>query len=160
MTRSLSFNAVSFYAAHAPDPEIDAVLARHHALMRSQSPAESCHVMTSGELRQAGARVYGAAQSGKVVAVGAYKQLSDTHIEIKSMHTVSEARGQGIGRKMLLKLLAEGQARGATDAYLETGSYEAFAPARALYETVGFKVVGPFGSYREDPMSTFMHRAL
>ena len=33
---------------------------------------------------------------------------------------------------------------------------EAFAPARALYASVGFVPCGPFGDYRESPNSDFM----
>jgi len=43
---------------------------------------------------------------------------------------------------------------------LETGSMEAFAPARNLYQRYGFKVCGPFADYVEDPHSVFMTREL
>lgn len=39
---------------------------------------------------------------------------------------------------------------------LETGSDPFFAPARALYAKHGFVPCPPFGSYRPDPLSTFM----
>ena len=41
---------------------------------------------------------------------------------------------------------------------LETGSMEAFAPARALYARFGFERSGPFGEYVDDPYSVFMTR--
>jgi putative acetyltransferase len=39
---------------------------------------------------------------------------------------------------------------------LETGTAEAFIPARKLYESFGFAYCGPFGDYNEDPNSVFM----
>ena len=41
---------------------------------------------------------------------------------------------------------------------LETGSWDYFAPARALYAGEGFVECGAFGEYREDPNSVFMTR--
>jgi putative acetyltransferase len=43
---------------------------------------------------------------------------------------------------------------------LETGSMEAFAPARSLYARFGFRPCGPFANYVEDPYSVFMTREL
>jgi putative acetyltransferase len=39
---------------------------------------------------------------------------------------------------------------------LETGSMDAFAPARALYADAGFTLCEPFGEYRLSPNSTYM----
>ncbi|MDO9497076.1 MAG: hypothetical protein Q7J48_15330 [Nocardioides sp.] len=43
---------------------------------------------------------------------------------------------------------------------LEIGSFEFFAPARALYARHGFTECEPFGDYGPDPHSTFMTRQL
>ena len=48
----------------------------------------------------------------------------------------------------------------AMDLWLETGSRDASAAARRLYERVGFTYCPPFGSYVEDPESVFMTRHL
>ncbi|MEO1275136.1 MAG: GNAT family N-acetyltransferase [Pseudomonadota bacterium] len=53
--------------------------------------------------------------------------------EIKSMHTAAEARGRGIGAALLSHILSEARARGYTALYLETGSNEGYAAARALH---------------------------
>jgi hypothetical protein len=39
---------------------------------------------------------------------------------------------------------------------LETGTVPAFAPARALYASAGFRPCGPFGDYQPMDTSTFM----
>ena len=61
---------------------------------------------------------------------------------------------------MLAQILAEARARGYSRLSLETGSMTEFKPAQKLYESFGFSYCGPFGSYKEDPHSTFMTLAL
>jgi putative acetyltransferase len=61
---------------------------------------------------------------------------------------------------MLEHILAEARRRGYTALWLETGSMDAFIPARKLYEAYGFSYCGPFGDYSEDPHSVFMTLAL
>lgn len=137
------------------DPAVDDVLARHHALMRSQSPAESCHVMTGDELRAAGARLFALREAGRVLAIGALKPFGDA-MELKSMHTIAEARGAGVARRLLVHLVEQARDARARALYLETGSGSAHRAARALYEGAGFVLCPPFGDYTEDPESVFM----
>lgn len=72
------------------------------------------------------------------------------------MHTAREARGRGIGRAMVEHLIGVARQRGVTRLSLETGAMAAFAPARALYATLGFTPCGPFGNYRPSRNSAFM----
>ena len=72
------------------------------------------------------------------------------------MRTAPQHERQGIGARMLEHLLAQARARGYRRLSLETGSAEAFAPARRLYERYGFVYCPPFGDYAEDPWSRFM----
>jgi putative acetyltransferase len=57
---------------------------------------------------------------------------------------------------MLSHLLAVARNRGFTRVSLETGSAFAFAPARSLYASAGFRQCEPFGDYRLSPNSTYM----
>jgi putative acetyltransferase len=43
---------------------------------------------------------------------------------------------------------------------LETGTVEAFGPARSLYQKAGFTPCEPFASYLPSPNSTFMTLSL
>jgi putative acetyltransferase len=61
---------------------------------------------------------------------------------------------------MVLHLLATARERGFRRVSLETGSADAFAPARSLYASVGFSPCGPFGEYRASPNSAYMTMAL
>lgn len=139
------------------DTAVDALMAAHVALMQSQSPAESCHVMTAEALRTSGARVFaGRDGTGRVVAIGAFKPLADDGAELKSMHCAAALRGQGLGRALLEHLRAEARAAGLKSLWLETGSAPSFAAARALYLSEGFVVCEPFADYAADPVSVFM----
>ncbi|SDC46286.1 GNAT family N-acetyltransferase [Ruegeria marina] len=138
-------------------PEAAALIARHVALMASQSPEESCHVLDGGGLDAPDVAFFLLRQGGAAIGMGALRTLPDGSMELKSMHTVTEARGTGAGRAMLEFLLDHARAEGARGVYLETGSTEDFLPARRLYERHGFVECGPFDSYAEDPWSIFMH---
>ncbi|GGE60942.1 GNAT family N-acetyltransferase [Actibacterium pelagium] len=140
----------------ALDDQVAAILDRHFALMRSQSPEESCHVMEPGALFDSGADVFVWREEGRVLGIGALKPFAPGHGELKSMHTLSEARGRGIGAAILTRLFEEARAQGLTRLSLETGSFDAFVPARQLYARFGFVECPPFGDYVEDPLSTFM----
>jgi len=75
------------------------------------------------------------------------------------MRTASTSRRRGVGRAMLEHIIAVAHARSYARLSLETGSMEAFAPARRLYESFGFTYCGPFADYAADPNSVFMTRA-
>jgi len=95
-----------------------------------------------------------------LVGCGALKELSADAGEIKSMRTAEAHRGRGVASRMLEHIVEEARRRRYRHLHLDTGSFAEFAPARALYERFGFTYRGPFGSYRDDPNSVFMTRAL
>lgn len=72
------------------------------------------------------------------------------------MHTAAEARGLGVGRALVSRLVDTAAARGYTRVSLETGTMPAFAPAQALYAAAGFEPCGPFGGYAPSEDNTFM----
>jgi putative acetyltransferase len=132
------------------------LLARHLDLMHSQSPPEDVHALDLDGLLDPAVTFYSFRLNGRVLGVGAVKELDARHGELKSMHTASAARGRGIGSTMLGHLIGVARNRGYTRLSLETGSMAEFAPARSLYERAGFRSCGPFGAYRPSPNSVFM----
>jgi len=95
-----------------------------------------------------------------LLGMGALKQLDAAHGEIKSMRTAPDRLRRGVAAKMLAHLLAEARRRGYRRVSLETGSNEAFAPARALYERTGFAETGPFADYTDTGFSRYYTLAL
>jgi putative acetyltransferase len=91
-----------------------------------------------------------------LLGCGALKELDPFQGEIKSMHTATKHRGCGVAAGLVTHIVAGARARCYQRLSLETGSMDAFAPARALYSRFGFISSGPFGDYILDPNSVFM----
>jgi putative acetyltransferase len=141
-------------------PEIRSLLEEHLDNMHDLSPPESVHALDLGALRRPGVTFWTAWSEAELLGCGALKELDAGHGEIKSMRTAMAHRGKGVGRAMLEHLIAEARRRSYVRLSLETGSMDAFVPARRLYESFGFHYCGPFADYTEDPNSVFMTRPL
>lgn len=142
------------------DPVVLPLIERHLTLMRASSPACSVHAMDSGRLAEARARFFAVFDGAEAVAMGALKRLSGTHGELKSMHVRDDRRGAGLADGILERLIDVAREAGLTRLSLETGSQDAFAPARAFYARHGFAFCDPFEGYAPDPASVFMTRAI
>ena len=57
---------------------------------------------------------------------------------------------------MLRHIIAVARARGMSRLSIETGSWDYFSPAHALYRSHGFLECPPFADYVPDPNSVFM----
>jgi putative acetyltransferase len=136
--------------------EITALLELHFASMFEHSPPESCHVLPIANLRAPDISFWSAWRGETLLGCGALKEIDKTQGEIKSMRTASEAQGQGVGAAILGVIMETARSRGYHRLSLETGTPEAFAPARRLYERNGFTECPPFGDYVTDPYSVFM----
>jgi len=136
--------------------DLRALLERHLAFAHEHTPPEDVHALEPDDRLRPAMTVFSARRDHHLLAIGALKQLDETHGELKSMHTVEAARGQGIGRAMVDHLLGVARHRGYRQISLETGASEAFGPARSLYRSCGFAPCGPFGDYPESPSSAFM----
>lgn len=140
--------------------DVRALLERHLELMHAQSPPEDVHALDIDGLLDPAVAFFSFRRDGELLGVGALKLLGSRHAEVKSMHTAQAARGGGIGRAMVEHLIEVARQHGCQRISLETGSMAEFAPARALYASVGFDLCGPFGDYLPSPNSTFMTLSL
>jgi putative acetyltransferase len=140
--------------------DVRALLERHLAHARANSPPEAVHALDVGELVDPAITFFSLRRDGVLLGVGALKILSADHAELKSMHTAAAARGRGIGRAMVDHLVRVARARGISRVSIETGSQPAFAPARSLYASAGFEPCDAFGEYAPSPNSVFMTHVL
>ena len=140
--------------------EIRALLAEHLAHMRRLSPPCSVHALDLDRLRRPGITFWTAWRDGALAGCGALKALDARHGEIKSMRTASAHLRQGVASRMLMHIVDEARRRGYARLSLETGSMDAFVPARTLYARHGFVACPPFADYADDPNSVFMTREL
>jgi len=141
-------------------PEIAELLKAHLASARKHSPPESVHALDLEALRAPEITFWTLWDGSDLLGCGALKGLDPLHGEIKSMHTAEACRRRGVGARILTHIIDEARRRRYRRLSLETGSPEAFAPARALYARSGFVICGPFANYREDPYGVFMTRDL
>jgi GNAT superfamily N-acetyltransferase len=73
---------------------------------------------------------------GRALGCGGIARFDETRGEVKRMYVVPEARGRGIGRRLLGELEAQARALGYTALVLETGDRQ--EAALALYRHAGF----------------------
>jgi len=145
------------------DPRADdvrALLDRHLAFCREVTPAGHVHALEPSGLLEPDVALFSARQDGVLLGVAALRRLDGDHAELKSMHTLAAARGRGVGRTLVDHILELAAARGLRRVSLETGTMEAFGPARSLYKKLGFVPCDPFGEYTANPHSVCMTIAL
>jgi putative acetyltransferase len=143
-------------AADLDEPELLDLLRLHARTARAATALGSAHALDPAALRGADIEVWTIREGEDLLGIGALQQLSGEHGEIKSMHTVAGARRRGVGSAMLTHIIGTARMHGLTRLSLETGSWDYFRPARALYRRHGFIECKPFGNYVADVNSIFM----
>jgi GNAT superfamily N-acetyltransferase len=107
--------------------DFDAAVAAHHREFTQELP----HLLGPR------GRLLVARADDDVVGVGALKPVDGTVAEIKRMYVRPGARGQGIGRAILERLLTDARAIGYQVARLETATF--MREAHGLYRSLGFQ---------------------
>ena len=101
-----------------------------------------------------------APESGSPRVLKRIKKKVEPKRMIKSMRTARTHLRQGVAAGLLTHILAIAKRRGYSRISLETGTPEAFAPARRLYEKFGFQPCAPFADYKAGPFSVCMTKTL
>jgi putative acetyltransferase len=127
-------------------PDVRALLERHLQFALAQTRPERSFALGVNGLLDPAITVFSFRADGNLLGIGALKRLSQHHAEVKSMHIAEAARGRGVGRAMLGRLLDVARDRGFLRVSLETGTTAAFHAARALYASAGFVACAPFGT--------------
>lgn len=141
----------------SPDQsDVIALIAELDAYQDSLYPPESRHALDLDSLKQTNV-LFAVARDGKGQAIGCGAMvLGDEFGEIKRLYVHPCGRGQGVAKRMLALLEARAISANCTLFRLETGPYQ--ADALALYAAAGYQRMGPFGDYRNDPLSVFMQK--
>jgi putative acetyltransferase len=142
----------------ADQPEVRAFFAASEAYMSALYPAESNHFTSLDSLLQPNVRFLVARRGTEAVACGAYIVSPAGHAEIKRMWVEPAVRGAGVGRRLLSAIIDGARSDGVRLLQLETGIAQ--PEAIALYRAAGFVECPPFGDYKPDPLSLFMHLPL
>ena len=127
--------------------ELAQVLQAHWLFCTSSTPIEHVYALNASKLFTPDITVFGARIDGELVGVGAMRKLDHHHAELKSMHTLAKSRGIGIGKAMVAQIEEFAKNNGVYRMSLETGTNEAFRPARELYKSLGYESCDAFGDY-------------
>jgi putative acetyltransferase len=146
-------------ALESPDqPEVIALIAELDAYQDTLYPPESRHAIDLASLKQANV-LFAVARDEAARAVGCGAVvLTSAFGELKRMYVSPRCRGQGIARKLLLVLESESVRAGCKLLKLETGPLQ--PEALGLYGSFGYERRGPFGEYKNDPLSVFMQKRI
>ncbi|QIK79471.1 GNAT family N-acetyltransferase [Sphingomonas piscis] len=145
----------TFQAGDLDSDDVKALLALHVQSMNAASPPEFCHVLPGDGLRDPAITFWSLRENGKLLGIGALKEIESDHGEVKSMRTAPDAIGRGVGTAMLANIVEEARKRHYRRLSLETGSTPEFAAANRLYERDGFTVGPRFGDYPESAFTRF-----
>lgn len=92
------------------------------------------------------------------VATGAWRSHGDADAEMKRLYVVDAARGRGLARRMVAVLEENAAQAGRTRMVLETGSGQ--PEALALYASLGYEPVEPFGVYADEEGAFHLGKSL
>jgi GNAT superfamily N-acetyltransferase len=84
------------------------------------------------------------------VASGGFRRHEDGVAEIKRMYVVEDHRGIGLARRMLVELESRATQAGYRRAVLVTGLAQ--PEAIALYQSSGYTLIEPFGTYQNSDL--------
>jgi putative acetyltransferase len=142
------------------DPRVVDLLRIHLNSARAETAPGSAHALDLARLQSPDISFWSIWEDDTLLGIGALRRISPDHGEVKSMHTALSARRRGVGTAMLRHIIANARQSGMSRLSLETGSWEYFLPAQALYRSHGFVECPPFGEYAPDPNSVFMSLSL
>ena len=84
----------------------------HLTRARAETAPGSSHALDLAGLQSPNIRFWTVWDDDNLLGIGALKQLSMDHCEIKSMYTAQSARRKGVGRTMLRHIIATARERG------------------------------------------------
>jgi putative acetyltransferase len=142
-----------------PDqPEVIALIAELDAYHLTLYPPESVYALDLDSLMQPEVKFAVARDAERSIVGCGAMVLAPEYGEIKRVYVHPAARGKGVAHGLMATLEHAARAAGCPAMVLETGPSQ--PEALALYARHGFRRCGPYGDYRDDPLSVFMRKAL
>ena len=138
--------------------DIRRLIAESDAYMQGLYPSESNHLVDADALATPDTLFLVARRNGELLGTIAFRIIAPGHAEMKRMFVRAEARGSGLGRRLLEALEDAARQRNVDRISLETGIKQ--PEAIGLYRASGYQDCSPFGTYTPDPLSLFMTKRL
>lgn len=139
-------------------PDVRRLIALSDAYMAALYPAQSNHLATADALAAPNTVMLVARRNSEALGSIAFRIVAPGHAEMKRLFVRADARGHGLGRRLLEALEEAARRQGITRISLETGIHQ--PEAIGLYRSVGYQECPPFGGFAPDPLSLFMTRQL
>ena len=152
------FMTITFARERPDTAEAKALIGELEAQLAPLYRQESRHGYSVEKLLQRGVAFFVLRYGGEPAGCGGIEFFGSTYGELKRMYVRRAFRGQGLGKVILGRLSDFARDNGISVLRLETGIYQ--AEAIALYENAGFRLIPPFGDYKEDPSSLFYEKRL
>lgn len=107
-----------------------------------------------------GCTVLARSGAGVANAVGFYRRIRPDAAEIKRLYLRPEVRGEGLGRKLVLRLIDEARKGGYSEIYLDTADF--MSSAHGLYRSVGFRDIDgyPEAAHQQDVSPHVIYMAM
>lgn len=150
--------AISIAPEDPRQPEVRQLIALSDDYLVALYPSASNHLVGVVALAAPSAVFLVARVDGEALGAIAFRPIAPDHAEMKRMFVRADARGRGLGRRLLEALEDAARSRQITRISLETGIRQ--PEAIALYRASGYRECPPFGSYAPDPLSLFMTKRL
>jgi putative acetyltransferase len=138
--------------------DIRRMIAESDAMMQALYPAESNHLVDVDALAGPNTVFLAARRDGELLGSIAFRIIARAHAEMKRLFVRPDARGLGLGRRLIEALEDAARLRRIDRISLETGIRQ--PEAIGLYRASGYRECLPFSSYRSDPLSVFMTKRL
>lgn len=149
---------IAITETRADDPDAQMLIDELDAYLTPLYPSESRHGYSVAKLLAQGVHFFVVRREDTAAGCGGVQLFGDEFGELKRMYIRPAFRGLGLAKELLLHLEAYTRSRGVDLLRLETGIHQ--TEAIALYEKMGYRPIGPFGPYWEDPLSLFYEKRL
>jgi putative acetyltransferase len=154
----MSKSEISIEPEDPRQADVRRIFAESGAYLQALYPSESNHVVDVDALAAPDSVFLAARRNGELLGTIAFWIIAPRHAEIKRMFVCAEARGNGVGRRLLEALEDAARQRNVERISLETGIKQ--PEAIGLYRASGYRDCLPFGTYCDDPLSLFMTKRL
>jgi putative acetyltransferase len=147
-----------------PDqPDVVALLGALDRYLDALYPPEANHILAVEALLAPDVAFFVARAGGRAVGTAALRRRpgeaatsGERYGEVKRMFVAPEARGRGVGMRLLEALERHLRSEGLELALLETGRDQ--HEAMRLYERAGYRARAAFGGYPDNGLSMFLER--
>ena len=121
-------------------------------------PSESRHGFSVEKLIAEKVAFFVLRYDGAPAGCGGVKLFGMEYGEVKRIYIRPKVRGLGLSKLIMEHLAGYARGRGISILRLETGIYQ--PEAIGLYESLGYRRIGPFGEYKDDPLSIYFEKRI